>query len=197
MKFVSALFLGAVAASGQDDEEQFALNLFGINERDLEEFDLEFNSAVLHKDVRPTWNDCIVGIPNTFFSVLDVYGGFDTSHPFALMTNLANPTLAPKAMKRGMTGMLTLKSKMHSCSNVFADKKEMVSYLVSHATFSYLTMQLTSNLMKVFWSLFSTMTALSSAFFNHDFGKLGKACGELAFAIFGSDELEKQLEAKK
>ena len=50
--------------------------------------------------------------------------------------------------------------------------------------------------MKVFMSFFSTMTAMSSAFFNHDFTQLGKASGEFAFAIFGNDQLANELEAE-
>ena len=48
----------------------------------------------MHQDIEMKWRGCIVGVPDYALSILDVYGGFDTNHPFNLMTQIVKPSLA-------------------------------------------------------------------------------------------------------
>jgi hypothetical protein len=118
MKFASIALLATASAYQADEDENFALNIFGFNEGDFYDFENGFGNAIMHQDISTKWKGCIIGVPDFALSILDVYGGFDTSHPFTLMTNLANPSLAVKVSQRVMAGGLTAMNKMEACKHV-------------------------------------------------------------------------------
>ena len=94
MKFANIALVATAAAYAAEEDEQFALNIFGYNEGDFYDFEQGFGSAIMHQDIEIKWRGCIVGMPDYALSILDVYGGFDTNHPFNLMTQIVKPSLA-------------------------------------------------------------------------------------------------------
>ena len=144
----------------------------------------------MHEDISDKWNPCLVGMPDYMLSILDVYGGFDTSHPFTLMTNFYKPSLATLATSRGMKGAITLKVKTDNCKEVMAGFTDVSSRMM--AEFS--TTRLMANSMTLLMNSFSNLTSLSTSFFAGDLKTFGKTTGEMFFTLFGSDEIATALE---
>jgi hypothetical protein len=109
MKFATIALMATASAYVLDEDESFALNIFGYNEGDFYDFEHGFGTAVLHRDVNHKWKSCLVGLPDYALMMLDVYGGFDTDHPFNLMTTFYQPDLAKKASRVAMVGGLTIR----------------------------------------------------------------------------------------
>ena len=190
MKFASIALIATTAAYRIDEpDETMALNIFGYNEGNVYDFEQGFGSAILHRDVLEKYRPCIVGMPDYALSVLDVYGGFDTSHPFNLMTTFYDPSNAKQASRVAMVGAITIKSKYTSCNKL----KDEVTMVGTDMYTNYSTTQMMSNGMTVLMNSYSNFTSLSSAMYSSDFKALGKTLGEIVFTLFGNDALAARL----
>ena len=143
----------------------------------------------MHRDVFGKWKSCIVGMPDYALSILDVYGGFDTSHPFNIMSTIYKPDLAKKASRTAMVGGMMLKKDFTSCSKLSTEVTKVSSAMI--ADFS--TTQLMTNSMTVLMNSYSNLTTLSSALYSGDFKSIGKTTGEIFFTLFGNEKLATSL----